>query len=209
MPQIKTSSLTLGVLLSMLVFSLSGCGDTNSQAVLDTSSGKHPTNWLPAAHKDAATKNIEACAECHGADFSGGIAKVSCTKCHLGDEENVHPLDWDGFAYVRHSQFVAQKGTSACANVNCHGANLTGVASSGPSCTSCHIGGLFAVHPWTTFNDFSSGRLPRHGQYVLGATGRTGGTASCRNDVCHGANLQGVLASGPPCSACHFGTTFP
>lgn len=209
MSQIRKPSLMLGLLLSLCVLTLAGCGDTNSQANLNTDSGKHPANWLPLAHSQAATANIESCTECHGSDFAGGISKVSCTECHLGDEQNVHPLSWGSFAYAQHPAYVAQNGTSKCANVYCHGADLTGVASSGPSCTSCHIGGVNAVHPWTAFNDFSTGRLPRHGQYVLGGAG-VSGTASCRNTVCHGANLQGVAASGPACSACHFGgVTFP
>lgn len=189
--------------LFMLV--LAGCGDKNPQAVFSpVSGGAHVADWLPAGHMAAATANIDACTECHGGDFAGGISKVSCTACHLGDQQNVHPLTWGDLAYARHPEYVSQNGTTACANVYCHGANLAGVTSSGPSCSSCHIGGQSAVHPWTAFNDFSTGRLPQHGQYV-----GTSGTASCRNTVCHGSGLQGVLVSGPACSTCHFGQTFP
>jgi hypothetical protein len=203
MPQIAKTSL----ILSLALLALAGCGDVNKDATFDSAISRHPAGWLPDGHKAAASAKIESCTECHGSDFSGGIAKVACTQCHLGDETDVHPLTWGDFAYVQHPAYIAQNGTAACANAFCHGTSLTGVAASGPSCTSCHIGGQNAVHPWTVFNDFSAGRLPKHAQFAT-ATGAIV-TASCRNVVCHGANLQGVLASGPPCSACHFGVTFP
>ena len=188
----------------LLMLALAGCGDKNTQSVFSADSGgAHVAGWLPGGHKAAATTNIDSCTECHGSDFSGGISQIACTKCHLGDQQDVHPLTWGDLAYARHPSYVSQNGTTACANIYCHGANLTGVASSGPSCSSCHIGGPTAVHSWTTFNDFSTGRLPRHGQYA-----GTNGTAACRNAVCHGANLQGATLSGPPCSECHPGVTF-
>lgn len=202
MPSIRRPSLVIGLLLSFSVLTLAGCGNNNSQANFDTDSGQHPADWLPLPHSQAATADIDSCTECHGSDFSGGIAKVSCTQCHLGDEKEVHPLDWGDYAYARHPAYVAQNGTTKCANQYCHGTTLAGVASSGPSCTSCHIGGVNAVHPWTAFSDFSTGRTPLHGQYA-----QANGENSCRNAVCHGANLQGVILSGPACGSCHFNGT--
>ena len=193
MSQIRTTSLALGLLLSMFMFSLSGCGDTNSQVTFGSDSGKHPASWLPSGHTTAAKANFESCTECHGSDFSGGISQVACTQCHLGNEEAVHPLGWGQFAYALHKPYVQQNGTTRCSTVDCHGVNLEGVAGSGPSCTSCHMGGAGSVHPLSWNAD-----ITLHGGFVGG-----NGTSACRNVVCHGANLQGVFLSGPACNACH------
>ena len=193
MSQIRKTSLALGLLLLLFVSVLSGCGDSNSQANLDATSGKHPAGWLPTGHKTAAQAHPETCTECHGSDFTGGISKIACTECHLGNQESVHPLQWGHFAYALHGSYVTINGTASCANALCHGTNLDGVGGTGPSCTSCHIGGPTSFHPveWNT-------NFVLHGSYV-----GQNGTASCRNTACHGANLQGVFLSGPSCNICH------
>ncbi|MBJ6727918.1 hypothetical protein [Geomesophilobacter sediminis] len=202
----KTSpAWALVALMFGCILSLGGCGDASSQSDLDPESGAHPAGWLPAGHVSPALSHINTCQPCHGDDFSGGISKVACTQCHLGDQIHVHPLDWDNLVYARHATYVNQHGAAACANAFCHGTNLQGVAASGPSCTSCHIGGAFHVHPWTSTAQDLAATPPLHAQFVL----THGNTQTCRNVVCHGAQLQGVLLSGPPCSACHFGTVFP
>jgi hypothetical protein len=197
------------VLSTLLVFTLSGCGDKSSQGVFSADSGGvHLAGWLPAGHRAAAAAGIESCTECHGGDFSGGISRVSCTRCHLGNQQSVHPLAWGNLVYARHPDYVIKNGTSACANIYCHGANLAGVVSSGPSCTRCHIGGQLAVHPsgvetWLPQPPGIPGAKPApagsHGAYVK----QFASTASCQNAVCHGANLKGVDQSGLSCQACH------
>ncbi len=192
---------------ALLVLALGGCASNAGQPIFTpTSGGAHNVaGWLPEVHATTAAANISACAECHGSDFSGGIAKVACTQCHLGDQQNVHPLDWGYLAYAMHPAYVQQNGIGSCNNVHCHGTALQGVASSGPSCTSCHIGGPMQVHP----NDYSDSTFNRdwatnttssnfHGTYVA-----NNGVTSCENTVCHGANLQGVSQSGQSCQSCH------
>jgi len=207
MPQITTASAlpTLAAALLISFMTLAGCGDRNDQSSFDPDSGSHPAGWLPGGHAASARADVTICSDCHGADLAGGISKVSCSQCHLGDASHVHPLGWDDLVYARHADFVKANGTSACANVFCHGGDLTGVAGSGPSCTSCHIGSSTSVHPWANQTTDLAGVPPLHAQYVF----THGGTASCRNADCHGTQLQGVLLSGPACSACHFGTVFP
>jgi hypothetical protein len=191
MSQIKMTSLALGMLLMASV--LSGCGDRNSQSNFDAQSGTHPAGWLPEGHKAAAQLNILSCTDCHGDDFTGGISKVACTKCHLGNQQEIHPLQWGQFAYALHGSFAKLNGTTSCANVLCHGSNLDGVGGTGPSCTSCHLGGTTSHHPLPWNID-----ITLHGGYV-----GQNGTSACRNVVCHGASLQGVFLSGPGCNACH------
>lgn len=138
MSQIRISSLFPGLLMSLALFLVSGCGDKNSQADLDPLLGTHSAEWLPLGHKNSANENIEACTECHGSDFSGGISTISCTKCHLGDYRSVHPIEWGNDVIARHKYYATQNGTTSCANIYCHGADLSGVVGSGPSCSSCH-----------------------------------------------------------------------
>lgn len=195
MPQIRLPFLFMAALLSLTLFILSGCGDKNPQSNFDVTSEKnpHPAGWLPLGHSIAAKAQIESCTECHGADFSGGIAKVKCTQCHLGDEENVHPLDWKANIFAGHKAYVAQNGTAGCSATYCHGANLTGVTGSGPSCTSCHLGGPLSVHPANWF-EADKKINPLHG---------SADAAKCQNLACHGANGAGVTNSGPACTSCH------
>lgn len=200
MSPIRITSVPIGLLM-LLALLFVGCGDKNSQSsfITDSSSkGAHVAGWLPDAHMVAATANINSCAECHGSDFAGGISKVACTQCHMGDQQNIHPLSWGELTYARHPDYVNQNGIASCTNIYCHGKSLTGVASSGPSCSSCHIGGPMKVHPTALSEWMSTTSQNFHGVYV-----KNNGIASCANVVCHGTNLLGVTGSGFSCQSCH------
>ncbi|GAB4390359.1 MAG: hypothetical protein Kow0025_21850 [Thermodesulfovibrionales bacterium] len=160
----------------------------------------HPAAWADLAavrHGPFVEQNgNSSCsvAVCHGAAL-GGVqgSGPSCTLCHVETADDVHPVAWGDFDYGLHGVYVFQNGTGACENAACHGASLGGVAESGPSCTSCHLGGVFSFHPVEWDQDFLL-----HADFVT-----QNGASSCRNAACHGANLQGVVLSGPPCSLCH------
>lgn len=124
-------------MLMLLVSLLAGCGDENQPSTFDTNTGIHPTGWVPAGHVTAALAVNRTCADCHGADLSGGISKVSCTQCHLGGVNSFHPAAWNTNILL-HRDFVLANGDSSCRNAACHGANLRGVPQSGPACTLCH-----------------------------------------------------------------------
>lgn len=207
MSQIRIPSLALGLLLSLTLIALSGCGDKNSQADLNQTSGKHPASWLPTDHSVAANDHAEACTECHGSDLTGGISKIACTKCHLGNDKKIHPILWGQYAYALHGAYAKSNGTDRCANTSCHGATLDGVNGSGPACMSCHMGSNTAVHPLTwipKYTDVRPGRtiyptnLPDHGTYI-----NTNDAAKCTTSVCHGEGGVGVFLSGRSCRACH------
>lgn len=189
MSQIKIASYCSVLALAL---SLCACGDTNSKVVFSPDSGKHLPGWT-TGHSSSARADQETCFECHGENLQGGISGISCTKCHLGSSAAIHPDQWGEYAYARHKNFVAANGTSRCANATCHGATLTGVIGSGPSCaTECHLGGAAAKHAWTQ----SSG----HASFA-----KSLGIAKCSTDVCHGTNSKGVFLSGPACDQCHLG----
>lgn len=218
MSQIRIPSLALGLMLSLSFMILSGCGDKNSTANLDSTTGKHPASWLPAGHSTAAKGNMESCTECHGSDFTGGISKIACTQCHLGNVESPHPVFWNytstqptawgTYAYAFHSVSAKQLGltgvTKSCGVASCHGTDLLGGAgSSGPSCKSCHKD-IMSVHPveWKVGLVHSPGGVatiqPDHGNWVNNVE-----SDSCKNVVCHGPQGVGVFLSGLKCTGCH------
>ena len=139
---------------------------------------------------------MQSCEECHGGDLSGGVSGVSCSSCHLGGPGSTHPQAWGQLVAINHGPYVDTNGNTACANAACHGADLNGIAQSGPSCSSCHLGGPTSVHPldWTPENI-----VTKHGEYVI----TVNSYASCANISCHGANLEGVVGSGYSCYICH------
>ncbi len=200
MSRVRKTSLKLFLLLVLSTLLLAGCGGDSNSTDFGTGpgapravSGIHPPGWLPSGHKPEAKANPQTCADCHGNDFAGGTTNIACTQCHLGNPNSIHPAQWGSFAYALHGNYVKLNGTSTCANVTCHGANLEGVPGSGPSCTQCHMGGVLSKHPveWNT-------NIELHKDYVA-----SNGSSSCRNAVCHGPDLKGVFLSGPSCGTCH------
>jgi predicted CxxxxCH...CXXCH cytochrome family protein len=194
MSQITTYRI-VGLLLISGLLLLSACGsEKNRDSLYDADQDQHVAGYLPAGHKTAAQEDEAACTECHGSDYSGGISNVSCTQCHLGGVNSVHPLDWGNSIDAVHGSYVGTNSNTACASTYCHGTDLGGVTDSGPSCTSCHLGGIDSFHPAS----FGTGSqvIPNHASYVL-ANGATG----CENAACHGTDLSGGV--GPACTSCH------
>lgn len=82
-------------------------------------------------HGEHYLANKEQCLNCHGADGSGGTAKVSCLQCHQ-EGSFPHPKNW--VTADQHSvQF--QQNPQSCAS--CHGNDWKG-GKSKVSCTQCH-----------------------------------------------------------------------
>jgi predicted CxxxxCH...CXXCH cytochrome family protein len=146
----------------------------------------HPAlSWVVLNHKTAALSNSVACQKCHGADYLGGGSRTACRSCHMEDRTKVHMLAWYPNVQVNHRAYVLANGTSSCATQYCHGANLTGVAQSGPSCSTCH------TWPFTSANCGSCHGLPPAGSAFPDTAGR------------HSAHT--VLGSYIDCNSCHTG----
>ena len=203
MSQVKrTLSWILFLLASSGLLMLAACGSStpNSKApAFNTETGAHAEGWLPAQHAAAAKAGEAVCTECHGAELTGGIAGVSCTQCHLGGVASVHPALWSQNTATFHAPYAAANGTAQCANQFCHGTTLAGVAESGPSCTSCHLGGPTAVHPLA----WGTAVYSQHPAYVAANS-----PTACANANCHGTALTGVAGSGPSCTSCHLGGVY-
>jgi hypothetical protein len=177
---------------AVLLVLVTGCGTPNDNASFDSDAEAHTGAWI-SDHAVTAKADTATCVECHGASLDGGISKVSCTSCHLGGPTAIHPSTYTSPVALNHSEYVAIQGNSGCANINCHGATLAG-GLTGPSCSSCHIGGPTSFHPV----DWAASISTKHGEYV-----EINGTQSCASLYCHGADLLGVVNSSPSCKACH------
>jgi predicted CxxxxCH...CXXCH cytochrome family protein len=187
-----------------------GCSDPKS-SVFNPDTGKHRADWLPSAHMTAAITDLAPCADCHGQDFLGGISKTPCGSCHMGGPTSMHPSDWLRDACFNHGVYALNNGTSGCSNGYCHGANLAGVAESGPSCSSCH-------DPIPSADRCGSchGIPPATGRHVVHASTPLNYLVcgSCHNAGCethnNGANniaLPAVFTAKSAAAASYSGTT--
>jgi len=181
------------ILCIAVMFAVFGCGSPNENSSFDPDGESHPNGWLPARHAAAALLDLDECTQCHGVDFS---YKTACTECHMESPTQIHPGEWEDRVAVRHKGYVDDNGTAKCSNIYCHGGTLEGVELSGPSCSSCHLGGPDSIHP----KEWESLTYVRHVPYV-----KDNGNGSCSNSACHGSDLSGVSESGPSCSRCHLG----
>ena len=202
---------------------LSG-GISNVSCFSDTASGCHhvtgsgaPVWGNPQAHGAAAKKapgssGFVSCQICHGKDFSGGGAKVSCFTCH---EVNApHPAQpWRGSPYTHTN--VDNANVSVCAQCHFPGSpnnpanqpTTPAPAGTPPGCfnnTLCH-GENPVPHPVGSAWVAASPAAQPHGVIAKATPGATAGYAYCQS--CHGAgtNFAGGL-SEVSCYPCHVPT---
>ncbi len=183
----------------MLLF---GCSSPNSQNLIDPNTGKHAANWMtgdPIVHGATAEQDFSVCKSCHGDDYRGGIAKISCYGCHNGPGLN-HPTP--GWVVPLSSPTTTpfhKTDTAQC--TKCHGADYLG-GGSHIACIKCHLEGPTSVHV-LSWGSTSAGVTNGHPDYV-----ETHGTVKCQNGYCHGlpsltADVWNGL-SGPHCNGtCH------
>lgn len=195
----------------------------------------HPApSWVVLAHKTAALSDSVICRKCHGADYLGGGSHIACKSCHMEDRTKVHMLAWYPDVQVNHRSYANANGAASCANLSCHGTTLTGVALSGPSCSSCHTwpftsascGTCHGLPPAGTAFPDTAGRHAAHtvlGSYINCATCHSGagsgtalhqnGISDVINDTTYNAESGAASfnAAADTCSnvSCHGGQTTP
>jgi len=181
----REPSVLIKILVAAIIsVSLWGCGKANDNAPALDVVGQHPAGWV-SKHGPLYLGNPGQCGECHGADLTGGIAKVSCFSVNLGAQtchpNGPHPVPWP-----EHNK--APNLGNAC--TPCHGATLSG-GPNAPACSKCHL-------------LLTPGSLP-----VLGTC------ITCHNKPPQGAvfpNISGAHRKHNPrpgvadvCSTCHNG----
>lgn len=73
----------------LVAISLAGCAEERARAATDATGGIHPPGILDPTSEQFHGRELARrgydfalCASCHGEDFGGGAAEVSCTSCH-------------------------------------------------------------------------------------------------------------------------------
>jgi predicted CxxxxCH...CXXCH cytochrome family protein len=128
---------------------------------------------------------LDTCAQCHGDDFSGGLAGKSCLGCHTQGPTSCttcHGQPPDSGAHPKHARF---------------------------DCSQCHLKPMVYTDAGHLFA--SDGSLITQAQITFGPLPTTGGAqpswdgTSCAGTYCHGA-AQPMWTGGPSqaaCGTCH------
>lgn len=139
-------------------------------------------------HGLQADADLAACASCHGSNYQGGTAGVSCNTCHFGPGGSKSPA---GSGWQHGSAPHASLADSVATCTTCH--ELSRLYGNGPeSCHDCHAE---AAHPT------GQAWLDVDGNNFHGDAAATD-LAGCAS--CHGADYRGG-SSGVGCYGCHFG----
>ncbi len=115
-------------------------GDTGKSCFTCHADFPHADGWIAPAsaafhgkYLQGTSYDLDACSDCHGADFTGGIYAPGCRTidCHT---TYPHVDGWYGDANL-HADNATTNGLQSCSG--CHGADLTG-GNTGKSCQWCH-----------------------------------------------------------------------
>lgn len=184
---------------------------------VDAAGAVHAPGWEnPDQHGRAANADLASCQACHGADFDGGSAGVSCNACHAA----AGFPSWQTTCTFCHGDPARQANAAAppvgtqgetsttARAVGAHQQHLSGGAiGAAVACTECH-----AVPTGISHVDGTAA-------VTFGAAARRDGAtpawngASCSGVYCHGATLAAGgtnqapdWTSGPSqaaCGTCH------
>lgn len=201
--------LTIGVMLSFLAF---GCSARKSKP---TQLRIHPANWMADHPTFILANNLQpeygqACKSCHGEDFTGGTAGISCVECHNQRRDStlrlivctgchgggLNPVDSTLDTTGAPPYSLAHDSLFSDRGVGGHPAMVNGSSFfSGTDCQTCHIKPAFVLSAshFTPSGGGADGRaevgftgLPqlfssRYGSPVFDTLNGT-----CSNIYCHG-----------------------
>ncbi|MBI4124581.1 MAG: hypothetical protein HY466_01445 [Deltaproteobacteria bacterium] len=145
---------------------------------------------------DTLDGDATACQACHGSDFRGGIAGVSCFECHANYP---HPSGWQTPA--AHGVAAYGTGKQSCATANCHGTDFAG-GPSAPSCFSCHADFPHLRPEWMSPQRTNNAGLRPEGFHGDTFIRRMQGGEINPCSECHGINYDRSLG-GVQCTVCH------
>ena len=191
--KMKTLYRIMIVALAIGAAALIGCSDSSSSSHNDPDTGNHVKGWLDVHGLDAkkapsSNNGFAACQVCHGGDFGGGSADVSCFGCH----EIIAPHPQSAIWNANH-QSTDQRNAPVCDQ--CHHHDNPAPAPEGTD-VGCFNATLCHVHP------MNWAERDLHGAAAKAKPdGSTfAGFAACQ--VCHGDGFDGGIA-GVSCFDCH------
>lgn len=136
-------SLLTTIACSLIAFAFISCSEPEVAPLQVNEVKIHLEGWNTPASQDfhgkvLAAKNFDSaeCRQCHGSQFDGGIADVSCRTCH---ESFPHPANWVGLSANSHSSFIKANSYSFAQCKSCHGQNYQTIKTDN-SCRTCHAG---------------------------------------------------------------------
>jgi len=189
--ELRHSALSLVLLIALA--GIAGCGSDKSSGgmvsppgwVLVPSGGQHATS---ATLTYIANGGSSSCAECHGADLSGGTSKVSCFEnpegCHHGPVAN-----WATPAVHGATAKQAPSSPRFASCQLCHGADFRTPRGDGNrTCYSCHSQAPHPDGPWRSSTGSTHTNTDPSNAPVCAGCHRNNapGTPGCfNNTLCH------------------------
>ncbi len=153
---------------------------------------KSSPNWHGTLVKDHGW-NLEYCQQCHAIDFSGGVAGVSCLKCHTnagGPEAcNTCHGDFHNISRTAPPRDINGDTSATVLGVGAHTQHLyENKLGNSVSCSNCHKVPLNYNSPGHVDSDLPAEVILNGQATSHGATNATYNHAdgSCANTYCHG-----------------------
>lgn len=195
-----------------------GCSDVKENAISATQSQGldiHPPGYArpgnPNFHGiDMKHRNwdVRQCQQCHGKDYEGGIAKVTCNNCHVnhnGPEAcNTCHGNFNDPARIAPPEDLKENTDQSFAGVGLHPNHLYNTTIGVAHCSGCHhtpSGGVYSPGhlgadtlslPYGTFITYADstaevifGDIARNNNPAVPVYDKT--TKTCSNTYCHGS----------------------
>jgi len=200
----KQTSIFKMLSLAAVAAALFACGKVNSDApAVDSITGKHPAGWIKQ-HGAVALASASSCTECHGADLSGGNAKVSCMSSNPISGFSCHATSPAVDTGCKSCHGTPPNGSVAPNRAGAHAKHL---ALAGMTCASCHSGAGFGTA------DHGNGTPTVSFPNTLKAKSATTlayetASETCSSILCHGGQVTPRWSSGSirvttDCLICH------
>jgi len=207
--------------VSQTLLTLSGCASPSDDAAPVEITGKHPSGW-DTSHQAAYQEDAELCRSCHGAQLTGGIARIDCfnqgnlPSCHAGGHGPrvaPHALPFTDPALHGAAASADLVGCQLChgqaggAGSNPRFSTRIGTLASGCEAAGCHrladpaFPAVSSAHPVPWRGHPGAGNLVNACSLCHGATFQGGSGPSCSS--CHTLLAAGALPVPGSCSSCH------
>ncbi|MFQ5631424.1 MAG: hypothetical protein ACE5I1_21840 [bacterium] len=115
-----------------IIFAFSACSEPKEMPLdVQADVSVHPEGWKsessPNFHGAALAEqgfNTDACQQCHGNQFDGGIVETSCLSCH---QVFPHPPGWGEEGENSHINYIKQNNYDYESCKSCHGEDFSEV----------------------------------------------------------------------------------